>query len=110
MGLVETFFYGIYHEIIPNSHPTLTGTPTADAFLQAATEFDRHAKSDVQIAFVITDGVPSNNWANTGGVPEWWYIDKKEGYDPSLYATEAVPEAAWVLKDGGRRVILVGVR
>ena len=42
-------------------------TPTAEAFDLASQEFQVHGKNTVRIAFVITDGVPSNNDPNTGG-------------------------------------------
>lgn len=85
-------------------------TPTGDAFRVANAEFDRAGvASQNQIAFVITDGLPSNNNANTGGFPEYWWYNPTQGFNPSLYNTQSVPDAAWVLKNAGRRIILVGV-
>ncbi|KAH9250884.1 hypothetical protein BASA81_011272 [Batrachochytrium salamandrivorans] len=85
-------------------------TPTADAFRLANETFNTlGATTAQQMAFVITDGLPSNNAQNTGGYPEWWWINPSKGFDPSLYNTRVVPTQANSLKDAGRRIILVGV-
>jgi hypothetical protein len=63
----------------------------------------------LRIAFMITDGVPSNNFANTGGNPAWWWHDSTIGYNPAFYSMRIVPERANLLKDAGNRLFLVGV-
>lgn len=86
-------------------------TPHAEAFLLANQVFDEHAKNTAQIAFVITDGVPSPNGAGStvGGNPSWWYYTPTIGLSPAKYNLEVVPMAAKLLKDNGRRIVLVGV-
>jgi hypothetical protein len=56
------------------------------------------------MAFIITDGVPSNNWNGTGN-PLWSYPP----FDPSRYNYEVVPEQAKLLKADDIRLIFLGV-
>ena len=83
-------------------------TPTAEALQLAQTEFAKNGKNDVQIAFVITDGVPSNNNVGTGN-PAWAYVSKAAGFNPAQYNFQIVGQQAQLLKQAGVRVTLVGV-
>lgn len=84
-------------------------TPTAEAFTVALQEFNRNAKNAATIAFMITDGVPSNNVVGTGGNPEWHFLNADDGFNPAVYNTHIVPQEAQKLKDAGHRIVLVGV-
>ena len=47
-------------------------TPTAEAFDHALEQFQLYGQNPLKTAFVITDGVPSNNdIGSPGGRPEW---------------------------------------
>jgi hypothetical protein len=93
----------------PNEACCSCCTPTADAFDAAGEEFAIRGLNDIRIAFMITDGVPSNNNANTGGNPAWWFYNPTKGFNPATYNYKIVPERASVLKLAGNRVFLVGV-
>jgi hypothetical protein len=82
-------------------------TPTAEAFQLANDVFQKSGKNPTRIAFVITDGVPSNN--DVGGNLAWQYVSKQLGYDPARYNYQDVATSALNLKNTGVRLFLVGV-
>jgi hypothetical protein len=87
-------------------------TPTAEGFDEAKAEFLRHGDNDnttKRIAFVITDGVPSNNNVGSGGNPAWQFNYASGGFNPAQYASQIVAQEANKLKAAGIRVFLVGV-
>ncbi|KAH9261105.1 hypothetical protein BASA81_000809 [Batrachochytrium salamandrivorans] len=86
-------------------------TPTAEAFDRAREMFLAKGKNPIKIAFMITDGVPSNNFAGSGGNPEWWFVNAEVGFNPAEYNAQIVAQEASLLKNitGGARVFLVGV-
>lgn len=84
-------------------------TPLAEAFDLAGEEFATSGLNQFQIAFVITDGVPSNNNVGSGGNPSWWYTNSKVGLSPAVYSAKIVPNRARILKRTGARIFLVGV-
>ncbi|KAH9257760.1 hypothetical protein BASA81_004226 [Batrachochytrium salamandrivorans] len=85
-------------------------TPLAETFLLAGEHFRSRQKNAIRIAFVITDGVPSNNYYNAyGGNPLWWFNAATKDFNPAKYNTDIVPQAANVLKAAGHRIMLVGI-
>ncbi|KAH9254462.1 hypothetical protein BASA81_007575 [Batrachochytrium salamandrivorans] len=87
-------------------------TPTAEAF-DLATEILTATTNEFKIAFVITDGVPSNNLAGSGGNPLWWYyapVGNKAsiGFNPAQYNAAIVGRRALLLKKVAR-LMIVGV-
>lgn len=80
----------------------------------ARKEFARQGRSSAAIAFVITDGVPANNFPNADksglyGNPRWWFYNKNRGYNPARYSAIQVPLAAQRLKASGVRIMMIGI-
>jgi len=88
--------------------PTSCCTPTGEAFDLATSQITQFANHPDKIAFVITDGVPSNNFADSVPLSPWVYYNAEVGFSPSEYNYNIVPARAAALKKVAR-LMMVGV-